>query len=468
MIDASLILTIEYAFIIYFLMFHLSYLMLTISAFMHLPAYIKLHSMEQLIPTDAQMIPPISILVPAYNEEHNICSSIHALLQLKFPEYEILVINDGSKDRTLQNLIKEFDLIEFPEAYRVRLATQPIGKIYKSTRHHNLRVIDKKNGGKADSLNAGLNAAQYPLFCGVDADSVLERDSLERVIRSFIENPNNVASGGTIRISNGCEVEQGHLIKSGLPRNLLALFQVAEYLRAFLFGRLGWSPINALLIISGAFGVFKKEVVISVGGYMTNTVGEDMELIVRIHRILRKQKTPYNISFVPDPVCWTEAPEDLKTLKNQRVRWQRGLSESLSRNMSLLFSRSGGTAGWLAFPFFIFFEWIGPLIEVSGYAFSFITYALGYLNTQAFFLFLTVSLGFGAMLSITAVLLDEISFLSYPKPKDLVILFLIAIIENLGYRQLNTIWRLIGFTQWLSGKQGQWGVMKRTGKWKKN
>lgn len=456
----------ENIFLVYFFLFHVGYLSLTISAMFSLPGYLKRHSMEDLIPIDNNLIPPISILVPAYNEEASIAQSIHSLLQLQYPEYEVIVINDGSKDGTLQNLINEFGLMKFPEAYRVRLNTKPIKDIYLSSKYANFRVIDKENGGKADSLNAGLNAAKYPLFCGIDADSLLQRDSLKRVTRAFVEDATTVASGGTIRIANGCVIEKGHLIQTRLPKNFLALLQVAEYLRAFLFGRLGWSPLNALLIISGAFGVFRKETVISVGGYLSDTVGEDMELIVRMHRLLRKQKIPYKITFVPDPVCLTEAPEDLRTLKNQRIRWQRGLSESLTKNMSLLFSSNGGATGWLAFPFFMIFEWLGPLIEVFAYFFVLFAYFTGFINQDAFLLFLLIAIGFGVLLSMTAVFLDELSFRSYPKYRDLLIMTLVSIVENLGYRQLNSIWRLMGLYYWAVGTKGHWGAMKRKTSWK--
>src|SRR6185369_10958297 len=272
--------------------------------------------------------PKISVLVPAYNEEANIAASIRSLLQLDYPDYEVVVINDGSRDRTLDVLREEFALQEFPEAFLVRLQTRPVRGLYRSLVHPQLRVIDKVNGGKADALNAGINGARFPLFCGVDADSILQQDSLRLVARPFLEDPSTVACGGTIRIANGCQMSGGALVRAGVPRSYLALCQTVEYLRAFLFGRAGWSPLNALLIISGAFGLFDKEVVVQVGGYRTDSIGEDMELVVRLHRILRKRRQKYRIALVPDPVCWTEAPEDLQTLKNQRVRWQRGLSDS--------------------------------------------------------------------------------------------------------------------------------------------
>jgi cellulose synthase/poly-beta-1,6-N-acetylglucosamine synthase-like glycosyltransferase len=409
--------------------------------------------------------PPVSILVPAYNEEATIAASVRSMLQLTYAEYEVVVINDGSKDGTLDVLIREFGLLPFPEAYRRQIPTKDIRAIYRSTKYTNVRVIDKVNGGKADSLNAGINAARYPLFCGVDADSILQRDSLERVVEPFLRDPTVVATGGTIRVANGCEVSGGFLTKVGLPRNPWALFQVVEYLRAFLFGRLGWSSVNGMLIISGAFGVFRKETVVMAGGYRPDTIGEDMELIVRMHRLLRAKRQPYRVEFVPDPVCWTEAPEDFKTLKNQRIRWQRGLAESLNANWGLMFSRNGGVPGWLAFPFMLLFEWLGPLVEVGGYIFMIWSFLVGGISWQAFATFMFVAIGMGVLLSASGLLLEEMSFHIYPRGKQLLALGCIVLIENFGYRQLNTLWRLTGLWRWLMQTESTWGTMTRKGNW---
>lgn len=408
---------------------------------------------------------PISILVPAYNEEATIAASVRSLLQLSYSEFEIVVINDGSKDNTLAALQAEFGLQPFPEAFRVQIETQPVKAVYQSARYPNLRVIDKHNGGKADALNAGVNAARYPLFCGVDADSILQRDSLQRVVRPFLDDNTMVATGGTIRIANGCEVSGGYLTKVGLPSNPWAMFQVVEYLRAFLFGRLGWSAISGMLIISGAFGLFRKDVVVMVGGYRPKTIGEDMELVVRMHRVLREKRQPYRIEFVADPVCWTEAPEDRATLRNQRIRWQRGLSESLAANWGLMFSRNGGMPGWVAFPFMILFEWLGPLVELGGYIFMAVAFALGAVSWNAFALFLFMAIGLGILLSVSGLLLEEMSFHIYPRGQQLARLGLAVVLENFGYRQLNSWWRLVGLYKWARQQESSWGTMTRKGSW---
>jgi len=410
---------------------------------------------------------PISLLVPAFNEELTVTDSLLALLQMNYPEYEIVVINDGSTDNTLEKLITDFDLIEFPEAYFEQIETNKIRKIYASKKYPNIRVIDKENGGKADSLNAGINVSRFPLFCAVDADSILQTNSLDKIVQPFLEDPTTVAAGGSVRIANGCTIDKGFVTKANLPRNLLALFQVSEYLRAFLFGRLGWSPANALLIISGAFGLFRKETVIEVGGYKRNTIGEDMELIVRMHRILRQNNKVYKITFVPDPICWTEAPEDLKTLKNQRIRWQRGLSESLLSNLGLMFNRRGGVVGWVAMPYMLFFEWFGPIIELAGFISVILGFYLGYISYEVTLIFFVIAIGFGMLLSVVAVMLEEMSFHIYSNPMYVVVLFFAALIENFGYRQLNSWWRMTAMYQIARKSEASWGNMKRTAKWKK-
>ena len=447
----------------YFILLNGGYLGLNFLSILALQRNKQEKLLDELPQVFSGLDPGISILVPAYNEEATITAAIRSMFQLTYSDFEIIVINDGSKDSTLDVLKREFFLLPFPHAPRDGLATKPVRGVYRSVHYPNLRVIDKENGGKADSLNAGINASRHPLFCGVDADSILARDSLQRVAKPFLNDSRTVATGGTVRVANGCEVSDGFLTRVELPTNIWALFQVVEYLRAFLFGRLGWSQLNAMLIISGAFGLFRTEVVTAVGGYRSNTIGEDMELVVRIHRMLRKQRKSYRIEFVPEPVCWTEAPEDFKTLKNQRIRWQRGLSESLSSNWGLMFSRNGGAPGWLAFPFMVLFEWLGPVVELGGYLFMAYAYAFGLVSWEAFSAFLMMAVGLGILLSASGLLLEEISFHMYPRFRHLAILALVVVLENFGYRQLNSWWRLVGLYRWATQRESSWGEMKRKG-----
>lgn len=455
----------EWIFMGYFIAVLVCYLALDLMSLRGLRAYMDRQILGDLPSLFSGFELPISILVPAYNESATIAGSLRSLLQLHYPEFEIVVVNDGSKDNTLDVLKREFDLIPCTDAWSLRVASKPVHGAYVSRRHENLRVVDKENGGKADSLNAGINHSLYPLFCAVDADSVLQRDSLRRVVQPFLVDPLCVAAGGTVRIANGCAVRGGFLTRIELPDKLLPLLQIVEYLRAFLFGRLGWESLNGLLIISGAFGLFRRSAVIKAGGYRTDTVGEDMELVVRLQRTLRESRTPFRIHFVPDPICWTEAPEDLRTLRNQRTRWQRGLSESLTLNLGLLFNRRGGAAGWLAFPFMLLFEWLGPVVELVGVIFMVIAALYGAISVAALVAFLFVALTAGLLLSVTALLLEEMSFHLYLRPRHLFALLSAAVLENMGYRQLNAWWRLKGIWIWALRRKSGWGAMKRSASW---
>jgi cellulose synthase/poly-beta-1,6-N-acetylglucosamine synthase-like glycosyltransferase len=455
----------QWFFILYFIGLHGAYLLLNVISFFGIYRYLQLRDLEIMEEGYSGFNPPVTIIVPAFNEDKTIAASVQSILQLNYSEYEVIVVNDGSTDKTIEVLRSAFSLVPFPEVYPIHLATEEVKVIYRSKDHPNLKVIDKDNGGKADALNAGINISKYPIFCGIDADSILQRDSLFKAVQPFLEDSRVIASGGTIRIANGCRVEDGFLVDVDLPKNPLALIQITEYLRAFLFGRLGWSPLNALLIISGAFGLFKKEAVISAGGYLRETVGEDMELIVRLHRKFRKEGKPYRITFVPDPICWTEAPEDLGTIRRQRSRWQRGLSESLFSNLGLLFNLRGGIVGRIAFPFFLVFEWFGPVVELAGYIIMTLAFIFGLLSLQAFITFLMLSVGFGLLISASALFLEMKSFHIYNKPNHFFRLIMAAFMENFGYRQLNTFWRLEGLFKWLFNKEKSWGDMKRKGAW---
>ncbi|PSB01435.1 glycosyltransferase family 2 protein, partial [Merismopedia glauca] len=453
----------QYIVIFYFLIVNTVYLFLGIAALVIIKPYIQARKSHLITHKYTGLEPPISVIVPAYNEEHNIVDSLEALLQTYYPDYEIIVINDGSVDRTLTLLIEAFALVPFPYVYCDRLKTQKINQIYQSKLYPQLRVIDKFKGGKADALRAGINLARYPLFCGVDADSILQIEGLWHLVQPFVDSQKTVAAGGIIRIANGCTIQGGYLTSAKLPKNVLALLQVIEYLRGFFLGRLGWSAINSMLIISGAFGLFHKQTVLNIDGYNTKTVGEDMELVVHLHRHLINQKKPYRIVFIPDAVCWTECPEDFTTLQSQRIRWQRGLCESLAINKQLLFHPRGGGVGWLAFPFMLFSEVIGIFIAVFGYFLIGFGWYFGLISFPALQAFLLIELGLGILISLNALFIEEITFQIYPKFRHLLILFLVAIIENFGWRQLMNIWRMIGTINWLIGLEAKWGNMKRRG-----
>jgi cellulose synthase/poly-beta-1,6-N-acetylglucosamine synthase-like glycosyltransferase len=453
----------QWVFLAYFVGINVGYLLQNVVAAHGIRRYLQTTEHYEAESVFSALDIPISVVVPAYNESASIITSVKAMLQLEYPQFELIVVNDGSTDDTLQKLIDAFGMQKFPEAYRARVESKPVKSIYRSARISNLRVVDKVNGGsKADASNAGINVCRYPLVCIVDADSVLQPDSLRRVVRPYLEDPTTVAVGGTVRIANGCTVRQGFLEKVGLPSNFLALIQVVEYLRAFLFGRMGWSPINGLLIISGAFGLFHKETLVEAGGYNPKAVGEDMELVLRLHRLMKEKGRPYRITFVPDPVCWTDAPESLRDLKSQRVRWQHGLGQALFLNKSLMTNARGGAVSWVAIPFYVVFELFGPIIEVAGYLFILLCGFMGWLAWPQALIFLGLAIGLGVMLSTSAIMLEELSFHMYPKFRQLALLYLIGIVENFGFRQLTALWRFQGLVRWLRGNEHKWETLTRS------
>ena len=455
----------QWVFLLYFIGANGGYTLLNLLSLTAIKRYMEARAMDALPRIYSGFEPPVSILVPARNEEATIAASVRSLLQFEYPEFEVVVVNDGSTDGTLAALTREFALGPFPEAYWKRLPIQPVRGIYRSALHPNLRVLDKVNGGKADALNAGINAARYPLYCALDANSILQPDSLKRLVQPFLQDPTTVASGAAARIANGCTVNDGFIAEVDLPGHPLALIQLVEYLRAFLFGRLGWSPMNAVLILSGAFGVFRKEAVVQAGGYRCDAVDGDMELVVRLHRLNRLAGLPYRIALVPDPILWTEVPESLVVLARQRVRWQCGLSESLSLNIRLLFHPRGGAAGWAAFPFTALFEWLGPLLEVLAYVMITAAWLFGLVSAQAFVAFMLVAIGMGIMVSVSALLLEELSFHIYRKPGQLAWLLGAVIMENCGYRQLIAVWRLVGLLRWATTARARRGMGTKSAGW---
>lgn len=411
----------------------------------------------------ADEAPGIAVLAPAYNEELTIIESVNSLLALHYPQFEVLVINDGSSDSTLKTVVDHFGLSRVERYYERAVDHQPIRGLYASPLIPRLVVIDKENGGKSDALNAGINVARMPVFCSIDADSLLEPDALLRAIRPFVEDPvRTVAVGGTIRIANGSRVDSGRVSEVRLPRNLLALIQIMEYLRAFLMARLALSSMQALTVISGAFGLFQRQAVLDVGGYTHGTVGEDMELVIKLHAQLRERRQDYRIDFIPEPVCWTEVPEDLTILGRQRARWQRGSLETFFRHKKMLFNPRYGRVGFIGFGNIVLVDVAGPLIESLGYILVPLLWGLGLLSLDYLLAFIAVTFVLGLFVSVATLILEEVELRRFPKAVDLVVLTMIAVVENFGYRQLNNLWRLRGWWQF-ARKQKGWGKMTRKG-----
>lgn len=447
----------------YVLVLQVIYTILAISGWRAIENYVKRRPMRDYRSVaESEMSMPVSILVPAYNEEPSIVASLRSLLKSQFIEFEIVVVNDGSKDETLAVLKDAFGLVGVGRVPRSNIPTQAVRAVYVSPPEPRIVVIDKLNGGKADALNAGINHANFPLFCAIDGDSMHDAGALSRLVWEFQAAPETVAVGGIVRVVNGSRFENGHLVEVRTPRNLLANLQIVEYLRAFLGGRIGWSNGGMLMIISGAFGLFRRDVCVEVGGYDPTTVGEDAELVLRLHRHQREQQKPCRITFFPDPICWTECPEDLGTLVRQRDRWQRGLIEMINRHRAMLFRPRFGRIGCVAMPYFLIFELIGPTIECVGYVLFVLAVCLGVIPLAFALAFLAIALTYGLVLSFLVILMEERAFRRYPDGRDLVRLAICAVIENIGYRQFLAVVRMRAWYTLARGKN-QWGEMTRKG-----
>jgi peptidoglycan-N-acetylglucosamine deacetylase len=415
------------------------------------------------------VLPSISILTPAYNEEASIVESVTSLLNLRYPDYEVIVINDGSKDGTLKRLVDHFNLERTDLFVHRYLNTMEIRGIYANKRYPELLVVDKENGGKADSLNAGINVARKEYFAGIDADSMLERDALLNLAGLFLFSDDEVvAAGGNIFPVNGCAVRRGDLLSTRIPKKPIARFQTIEYLRAFMAGRVGWAAVKALLIISGAFGVFHRRRVIDAHGYLTrsehymkDTVGEDMELVVRLTRGLRESRTPFSVLYAHNANCWTEIPERLAVLNRQRDRWQRGLLDNVTFHWKMMFNPVYGRMGLIGFPYFLIFEILGPWFEAEGFLVLIASLVLGAIGVPMFLLLFTATVLLGLFVSTEAMIIAEHRREYFPFGDKLLLLFY-AFIESFGFRQMMNLTRVRGLLRMLR-RVGGWGAMERRG-----
>jgi cellulose synthase/poly-beta-1,6-N-acetylglucosamine synthase-like glycosyltransferase len=410
----------------------------------------------------SKSIPSIAFIIPAYNEQNTIIDTINAIAKIDYPHLEIIIVNDGSKDNTLGTLINSYNLFQDSRDVEEKLQTKRVINVFKSAINERLLVIDKENGGKADALNTGLNYSRSRLFLAVDADSIIDPEALYKMVQAYLERDSKIVGiGGIVRVANGSIVENGKVLEARIPKNILAGFQIVEYIRAFLCGRAGWSKLKNLLIISGAFGLFEVKTVVNIGGYKTNMLGEDMELVVRLHKHMRKIKKDYDIIFVPDPVCWTQVPEKLSVLELQRIRWQQGLIQTLQIHWKMIFNPKYGTVGTIGMPYFLLFEFLGPMIEVTGYIAFVGAYILGLVNITFAALFFLLAIVFGILISLFSLLLEEFTVRRYNKPLDIFKLFLIAVLENFGYRQLTAWWR-VKATILLLFRKKKWGEMEKS------
>ncbi len=400
------------------------------------------------LPADSTLFPGVSVIVPAYNEDLTISRTLRSLLALRYPSLEVIVVNDGSTDGTLSRLWREFALWPSKERPAAAIPTQNVRAVLESRVDARLKVVDKRNGGKADALNAGINMATNPLVCAVDADVILDRRALELLVLAFLEDDATIAAGGTVQLYNGCTLEDGEVVEKGLPKTFLERCQLLEFTRSMVLGRLFFNTLGAHLIISGAFGLFSREVLLEVGGYQPYAIGEDMELVVRMHRHMRERKRRYRIHFVAEALCYTEAPYDLRDLGKQRTRWHQGLLTTLRLHRSMLLRRRYGSVGMVAFPLYSLFELLSPVVEAIGWLTLPLAFACGWLSSGAFLLFLAASILFGVLVSQAAVLLDSLSLQSLPTLRDRLRLGTCALLENLGYHQILLYFRLRAFPRY--------------------
>lgn len=460
--------------VVYFMTVNAIYLLLLMISIKGAEDRIDLWNIKkQTFLFEHDVLPSISIIAPAYNEEKSIIESVTSLLNLKYPKYEVIVVNDGSKDRTIDVLIKHFELERKHPFFKLKLKTRQLRGVYVNKRIPNLIVIDKQNGGKADALNLGINVAKSDYVCGIDADSLLEEEALLKLMSVTLDDTKeHIALGGNIVPVNGCKVDKGKIEHQGLSDQPIVKFQTLEYLRAFTTGRIGWSKINSLLIISGAFGLFNRKTLIETGGYLTisgelkkDTVGEDMELVVRLTYQALKKKMPYRVDYVHHANCYTELPSDMKTLLKQRNRWQRGLLDILSYHRKILFNPKFKQPGMIAFPYFFIFEMIGPFIEALGYLMLITGLIMGILNGPLVIMLLIATIGLGIWVSLFSLWIAERKQVFYSTGETLN-LILTAIIENFGYRQIMSLHRVISTFSALK-ESGSWGSQVRTGFQKK-
>lgn len=426
----------------------------------------RYQSVDDLI--SSKYLPGISIIAPAYNEGLTIVENVRSILSLSYSDFEIIIVNDGSTDDSLEKLIEAFNLAKVRNIQVAEIPTQNTRGIYKSRNlaYSHLIVVDKENGGKADALNSGINQSSKKLVLCIDVDCIIEADGLLKMVRPFLEEKKRrvVAVGGVIRVVNNCEVKSGKVTQVNLPNGWLERFQVLEYFRVFTLTRMGWAHMHGLLLISGALGMFDKEILVKAGGYTPGIVGEDMELVLKLHKYMREEaKQKYTIGFIPDPICWTEVPDSAQVLSRQRNRWSRGFIESIIKHKRMFFNPNYGVVGMVSFPYAVFFEWFLAPVEVFGYGYFLYSVYIGYFNIPYFLLLFTLVYSYFMMVTLLSILSEELVYHHYNKKIDLIKLMLIAMVEPFFYHPLNLYWTLKGnFDYFIRGKR-EWGKMDRRG-----
>ena len=460
---------IHYFFLVFTAIAIASYIILAIISAIETIDYMKKNSFvnyKEIV--SSTFSPSISIIAPAYNESLNIVENVRSLLSSHYVNYDVIIVNDGSKDDSLSKLIEAYDLIQIDHYINEQIKTKPLRNgIYKSTNpaFDKLIVIDKENGGKADALNMGLNLSKNKYVACIDVDCLLLEDALQKMIKPFLETTDAkvIAAGGVIRIANSCTVKDGKLLDINFPKSWLEQGQILEYLRAFLLGRMAWSRLNGLLVISGAFGLFDKKIAIKVGGYDTNTVGEDMEIIVRMRRYMEDEKQTYKVAYIPDPLCWTEAPDNYKTFISQRNRWTRGTIETLKKHRKIGFNPRYRALGLISYPYWFFFERLAPLVEVAGIIYFAILIILNKVRWDYAFALIILAYLFSVLFSIIAIVSEELTYHQYKKKSIGFQLVKIAFLEPFVNHPAILYSAIKGNIDYYFYKKIEWGTMTRKG-----
>lgn len=443
------------------------YILIGLLSIIETNAYTKKNSLTNYrILASSSFVPSVSILAPAYNEGASIIENVKSLLSLFYSNLEIIIINDGSKDDSLQKLIETYDLKKVDFHVQYTLATKEVRGVYKSINpvFDKLVVVDKVNGGKGDALNVGINISSNDYIVCIDVDCILEQDAILKMMKPFLEEKDKrvIASGGVIRIANSCVIEDGRLTKVRLPENYFARVQSLEYIRAFLLGRMAWTKLNGLLLISGAFGAFDKNIVVKCGGYDVNTVGEDMELVVRMRRYMEERDLPYEIKYIPDPLCWTEAPENIKIFSRQRNRWTRGTIETMKLHRVMFLNPRYGVLGLLSYPYWFFYEMFAPLVEALGFIVFLVLAVQGMVSWNVFLALLVFILSFGYMYSAFSAYMEVKTYNMYRRRTDMMKLLITALTEPFYFHPLAVFAAIRGYIDILRKKKS-WGEMTRQG-----
>lgn len=456
-------------FLIYALIMFAIYILIAILSTVELRFYMKKNKyFDYKSILGYKKLPSVSIIAPAYNESDSIIENIRSLLSIYYPKITVIVVNDGSTDDSLEKVKEHYGMIKVDMAVDYVVDSERVRGIYRSqhSSYANFVLVDKIRGGKADALNAGVNVSRSDLFMAVDVDSIIEPDAVLRMVKPFLEEEGGrkvICSGGVVRVANNCEIKDGRITKVRFPNKLLVQYQVLEYFRAFILGRMAWSKIDGLLIISGAFGMFDRKLVVEVGGYDRDTVGEDLEIVVRMRRHMRDvEKVKYRVAFIPDPLCWTEVPSTLRIFGRQRNRWTRGAIYTILKHRRMMLNPRYGRIGMVSFPYWVFFEWLSPIIEVIGLIYFLIILIIGQLDVNTFLTLTLFILSFAFAFSLLGIMFETIMFNKYKGYKYLLRVIIISMFELILFHPINVFYSLKGDYDFFIKNNTAWGVMKRT------